>query len=639
VNDLYINNLEIKGIGSTVVAASGRIKGLPDAKNAYFDLDVRELRTTAKDINTFVPTGTIPANIKLPRTIAAKAKVKGTLENFNANINLASSYGKAKIKAAFDQRRKNYEKYDADIAIDNFDIGSLLSNDSLGRVTLKADVKGTGLDPKTANAKLTTKLIKADFNSYTYRNLDVDGKINNGTFEATAGMDDPNLDFDLTAKGGFKDKYPTGTLRLNVDIADLNKLNLHAGPLKLRGNVDADIVDANPANLNGKISMHHFMFANGKEEFGLDSVNIVAESTAEKNSILIKSQIVNATMEGKYNITEVGTALSNTIAKYYNTNPGAQRESVPPQNFVVRLKVNNDPVLYKLMPQIERLEPIVLAGRYNSEGDTLLVNGVIPRLVYGSYTISGASINIKSRDTALVYDVVIDEVQSEQLRLPHTSLAGDLKNNTLNYRLEIIGRKEEEQYVVAGQLKSVDGNTEIMLNPDGLTLNYEPWAIAADNIIRFGEAGIYANNFEMSNEGSSISLQSQSEKPGAPLDVALQDFKIETLTNIIQKDELKIAGTINGDAELRNITTNLEFTSDITIENLAVSKDTVGNVSIKVNNEKANTYAAQVSVTGQGNQVNLDGNYYNSNSSFDLNLNLQKLNMESVQAFTFSNLK
>jgi len=48
-------------------------------------------------------------------------------------------------------------------------------------------------------------------------------------------MDDTNLTFVLDAEGNFKDKYPAVKLKLNTDIADLEKLNLHAGPLKNPG--------------------------------------------------------------------------------------------------------------------------------------------------------------------------------------------------------------------------------------------------------------------------------------------------------------------------------------------------------------------------------------------------------------------
>jgi len=44
-----------------------------------------------------------------------------------------------------------------------------------------------------------------------------------------SGMNDPNLTFNLAANGNAKDKYPSVKLKLNLDIADLQKLNLHAG--------------------------------------------------------------------------------------------------------------------------------------------------------------------------------------------------------------------------------------------------------------------------------------------------------------------------------------------------------------------------------------------------------------------------
>jgi len=639
VKDLYIANLEVSGIGATSVAASGRIKGLPDVKTAYFDLDVKAFRSTAKDINSYIPPGTIPANIQLPANLSAKAKFKGTIENFNTNLNLVSSFGNANIKATFDQRRKNFERYDADVDIQNFDIGKLIKNDSLGKVTLKAKVKGTGLDPQTANALVDGELVKAEFNGYTYRDLAINGKINKGAFDIKAAMDDPNLDFQLVASGGFKGRYPNGKIRLNVDIADLNKLNLHAGPMKLRGNVDADITDADPNNLNGTVSLHHFMFANAEEEFALDSINIVAMTKPDTTAITLQSSVARAKVVGNYKVAEVGTALANTFAKYYNTNPSAQKKATSPQQFDLELVVDNDPVLYKLIPAIERLEPITIKGSYNSVNDSIVLNGSIPRVVYGKYTLSGAKIDIKSEEDALAYNVVIDQVQGEQFILPHTSLTGDIKDNIISYRLQIQDAKEKEQYLLAGQLKANDGNTELQLDPDGLKLNYEPWNIAVDNLLRFGKDGIYANNFEMSNEGGAIKLQSQSEGPNSPLNVELENFKIETLTNMIQKDEQKFRGTINGTAEVRDLTQSPVFVADLDITDFAVAKDTVGNIKVLVNNEVANTYAAKVEITGQGNQVNLDGNYNTTGQNFDLDLNIEKLNIASIQALSFGQVK
>jgi hypothetical protein len=639
VSDIRIANLEVSGIGATEIAASGRIIGLPDVKKAYFDMNVKAFTSTSKDINTYIPKGTLPANIQLPGKLSAKARFKGKINNFFADVDLVSSFGNAKVKATFDQRKKGNETYDADVDIDNFDVGTLITNDSIGRITLKAKVKGRGLDPQTANAKVKANIIKADYNSYTYRNLNVDGTINNGKFDATANMADPNLEFQLVANGGFKGKYPNGKIRLNVDIADLDKLNLHAGPLKLRGNVDADIADADPDNLNGTVKLHSFMFANGKENFALDSISIIALSKPDTTAIEIKSPFLKAFMKGKYKLTEVGPALSATIAKYYNTSPTAPKKSNVPQQFDFGLVIDNDPVIYKLIPQITRLKPIKIEGRYDSTTDTIAITGTVPRIVYGSYTVSGVNLKIQTQKDSLAFNIEVGQIQSDQFLLSHTLLTGNVKDNIVNYKLQVEDKKKEEQYMIAGKLKATDKNTEISLNPDGLKLNYEEWNIDESNVLRIGKDGIYANNFDMKSESGELKLQSASEAPNAPLNVEMNNFKIETLTNIINKQELKITGTLDGKAELRNLATKPVFTSDLDIKDFAISKDTVGNIKIKVNNEIANTYTADVSITGQGNQADIKGNYNAASESFDLNVDLQKLNIESLQAFSLGNIK
>src|SRR5690606_21676320 len=200
---------------------------------------------------------------------------KGSVQNFKTNLALNSSFGNAKVEALFDQRIKKREKYDATVYLLDFDLGRLIKNDSIGKITLKAKVKGNGLDPKTANAAIDGIVQKAVFNRYTYKDLTLKGNIENGSFAVKSGMEDPNLNFNLTASGDTKDKYPSIKLKLNLDIADLEKLNLHAGPMKLRGNVDADIANSNPDFLNGKVFLSNIQILQDAEPIVLDSIRVL----------------------------------------------------------------------------------------------------------------------------------------------------------------------------------------------------------------------------------------------------------------------------------------------------------------------------------------------------------------------------
>jgi hypothetical protein len=631
--------IEISGIGTTKVVASGRIIGLPDVNKTYFDLNIKDLQSGSKDFNGILPPGTIPNSIQLPSKFSAVGTFKGTIANFNTNMNLVSSFGNAKIKGTYDRRIKNQEKYDAQTELTNFDLGKFIKNDSIGKVTLKANIKGSGSNLKTATSSLNGTILKAYYNKYTYQNLSVKGNIRNGNFNATAFAKDPNLTFDLVSSGSFRDKYPTGKLKLNIDIADLDKLNLHAGPLKIRGVVDADIQSANLDYLNGTVNAHNIAIANAKEQFVIDSISVVATSTSEKNTLLLKSPFMDGEVNGKYKLSKIATALSNSIAKYYDSKPNSRKIVVEKQQFDFKIVVKDSPILLKLIPELKSLEPININGRYNSVNDSIVLNGTIPKLIYGENTITNAVLKVDTKDKALVYSLIIDDIQNKQIQLPYTNISGKVQNNILDYTLQLKDVKDKERYLITGTLQATNGNNEISLDPSNLLLNYESWKISQDNLIRFGKKGIYADNFELSKDGSSIRIQSQSQETNAPIAIDFKDFDIKTITSMVEKKDLQMSGKINGNALVKNVNTAPLFTSDLNIENFTFKKDTVGNVSIKVNNAFANRYDAVISITGQGNQVNLDGNYKTTDSSFDMNLAIEKLNLKSIQGFTLDNIK
>jgi hypothetical protein len=637
LKQLEIPKLEISGIGTTKIAASGTITGLPDVNKAYFDLNIKEFNSSAKDVAALVP-ATLPNAIQLPAQFSANGNFTGTITNFKTNVNLKSTYGAAKINALFDQRIKNKERYDAQAEFDNFDLGKLIKNDQIGKISLKASAKGIGLDPKTAAAQVTGTISKLNYNKYNYQNLSARGTIKNGLYTVDAAMINPDLTFDLISNGSFDGKYPKVKLDLNIDIADLEKLNLHAGPLKIRGNMTADVETANMDYLNGKLHIVNLTIADAKEQFVTDSISLIATATKDTNTIVLQSPFLNAEVKGKYKISKLPDALLYSVAQYYNSSGIKPKAGNEKQQFNFKLAVNDSPILLKLLPEIKSLEPIVISGKYNSVNDSIALNGSIPKLVYGTNTITNAVLNVANEDQALQYNFTVADIQNEQFQLPNTSLSGQIKDNLLSYTLQLKDNKEEERYLLSGTLESKLGTNELKLDLDKLLLNYEKWKINPDNSIQFSSKGIYANQFELKNEGSTIKLQSESNVKNAPLTVNFKDFKIETITSMVEKSDLKISGNINGSALVKNLTSSPVFTTDLTVDDFAFKKDTVGNIEIHVDNQVANSYNTQVRVTGQGNEVNLDGIYKTGEGILNMTLDVAKLNLKSVQGFTFGNL-
>jgi autotransporter translocation and assembly factor TamB len=107
---------------------------------------------------------------------------------------------------------------------------------------------------------------------------------------------------------------------------------------------------------------------------------------------------------------------------------------------------------------------------------------------------------------------------------------------------------------------------------------------------------------------------------------------------MVEKDDWQMSGKINGTAVVKNIATQPLFTSDIKIDAFTFKNEPVGDFVIQIKNERDNQYDTHLALTGQENDVQLDGTYSSQNDSFDMKLAIAKLNMKSIQGFSMGQL-
>lgn len=643
IANLTIPRFELAGIGKTNLVASGKIIGLPKVETAYFDLKIKEINTSRSDIQSIIPPGTLPKNITLPNQLSLKGNFKGKISNFDTDLNLFTSDGSISINGHLNNQFKNKETYRANVKMKNLNVGKIIQNDSIGKISLSMQVEGKSFNPKLANAKINGTVHQAYFKRYNYQNIQLNGTISQGVATAEIKVNDPNLQLLLDATGDLNGSYPKAKIKLNLDIADLNKLNLHAGPLKIKGNIVADVPTADIDYLNAAISAHNISINNEVEEYLLDSISIKAFANSEKNNLHIKSQFINADVEGKYKLSQLVNSLKQTINTYYkiptneNTNP--KDTAFVPQKIAFSLKTKDHPLLYKLVPSLTEFQAATITGLYDNVNDSIWVKGDIPRLVFGTTKITKGIIDIKNDTNKLNYTVKVNPIESGTTQIPSVNISGNVSENIVNYNVLLQDKNNKDQYNIGGFFEEVNQENVIKILSENLLLNYEKWNIPSNNEIKIAKENISINAFELRNGENILAIQSQSKEQNSPIEVQFSTFEIGTLTNMIQKENLSIHGKLNGNVLLKDVLKKPKFTSDLHINDFMFGKDTLGNIHLKVDNEIAQLYRAQVKIDGFDNDVQLLGNYKETDETLDLNLDINKLNLKSIQGFTMGNLK
>ncbi|VXC40992.1 conserved hypothetical protein [Flavobacterium sp. 9AF] len=637
LDNLFIKEFNSSGLGFTKINMEGTIKGLPKIETSIFNLKINHFESSSQDIKQFVPQGTLPQSITLPEKFSLKGNFIGSINDFKTHLDLESSFGKATADATYDQTKKENEKYYLKATLKAFEIGKLIQNETIGKVTTHATLEGNSLNPKTANAKANLEIVSAYYNRYNYSDLIVTGNIKNGKFDVISKSKNPNLRFDLTSTGDFDNKYPKAKLDLKIDFIDLNKLNLHAGALKMKGNISGDFETLDINHLNGTLKATQFLVALENEQFPLDTIALKSVATATQDSLILKSQFINVNLNGNYQLANLSESLSSSLAHYLDS----KRESKQPkesQQIQFDIYIKEEEILKKIVPDLEEMSAITIKGAYNSTKDSIVIKGNIPNLKYAGNELIAANFSLDKQNDALIYDVQLEKIQNNNLIVPKTKFFGTIENNSINYQLQLVDPKDVEKYHISGKYSIADDKSQLIINPEKLILNYKNWSLDDQNQIQIDNTGINIKDFILNNGSSTLTIQSENTNSTAPIRIEMKDFELESLTNIIHSD-YEFGGTINGTTTLETHSKNPFFISDLEIDNLTLKQDTIGKIALKVDNKIANTFTANLLLTGNDNQVEINGDYETSLGMLNLNVNLEKLQMQSIEPFTYGNLK
>ena len=643
VKDLYLEKFLVKGLQSTFVNASGRVKGLPNAEKAYADIRLSDLQTTAKDIQRVAPKDILPKDIEIPALMSLKGFFKGSVQGFNTDLALKTSLGNAVLKAELAQAVKGKEHYALDLVVDQFDVGRLMKNDSIGKVTVKADVKGNSFTPELAQGTASFEVVEASYNGYDFKNLQFDAVLEGGKYQVSSSNKDPNLLYNIEANGQWSAKNLSLNLQADLERLDLFKLKLDTEPKLISGSLAVAMPNVLPDSLVGQLALNNLKMITPTTAFNLKPIVFEAQAEGKQRIMTLRSQVLDFDMEGEYALTTLPDALMETVGYYFNTvgeqeglaGVNKQQEikiaDSKKQFFTYKLQAKYDPVFKQILPDLSKLEPIILEGEYDQERKVITAKGGISSLVYGDFGIQDVYWGMIPKNNALHYTLGVENINSSVIALKRLNLHGNVERNKVSYTLSLRDASHTKTYAVDGNLKVDKGVYSLSLKPEGFMLDRQNWEVHPDNRIVFGPEGVFAENFILQEGTSSLSVLSKEPKFNSPLRLAFKNFDIATLTKTLQKEKLPVGGILEGFIELEDLSKDFRFIANIDINKLSAFDLALGNLHFGIKNESLSKYLARIILEGDGNRGEVKGYIDADTQEMKLRATVDKLEMSVIE--------
>ena len=622
-----------------------QLKNISDPIKLQYDATIGRLDLSKKFIAGFLPPALLK-QLNLPERINASGKLNGNSNNITTNLKLGSSYGPLKVKGYIRNIKDTRNAvYDLFITTPGFALGHLIKQDSvLGNVAGTFTAKGAGFDYKTMRSAITAEVNSLHYNKYDYRNANIVARFNRGDIESTGSIKDSSIYLDYNLASNVSGQYPTLIGNVHIDTIQLKRLNLYDTTLNFSGDMAVNFKNLQPRHLDANMRVDSAWLQLGTQHFPLDTLSLIANSANGIDSIRFFAPFAEVTAGGAFDYDKVGISIERYVNNYYKI-PGFTDTAlvIPDQQLAFNGIIKQSPIVSGLIPGLGAYDNITFVGGFASANTDSALNFqvVIPLLNYQSNRMSKGAINISSRNEKLNYDLRFDTLKTSSHTFYATKLDGAAAHDSIALNAKTSDNHNVDWFGLSGEAY-VKNEAYTFKMKDSLLLNYEKWNVAPDNYLSYSRQGIIVNNFLLKSDTSKIFVKSHQQIPNSPVDIDIDNFNLKSISSLVSGDTLFASGILDVDATVSDLQKPLPaFTGTAKITNLEILATPVGTLNATANKQSDNNITATVALLGPGNDLSAKGNYYlnNEQQQFDANLDVNKLNVQTLQGFSRGMLK
>ena len=637
---LIIETLRMADNVGNRIRTNGEIEHATNVDRLYANLPSVYIQSGNKQLRSWLPAGTLPDTPRLPEQMLITGKMLGGMQDLKTQLQLTSSSANAQLSAHLVNIMDSIRaRYDVTVASFKVNPGVLLYDTTMGWISGRLSASGQGYTFPGMVARANINLDAATYNRYTYHDITMTANIDKRQLQAQGQSNDTSITLAFDVNALLNDtSVQSLQASLQMDKADLYKTNWYSEPMVLKGNLTADFSSLEPKRLVGTAFLHDWQIATNGQVFPLDTIALITKYEDQQYiSLTGPFGFINA--NGNIDYTKVGSAFGQLINKPLQPYDSARLVQLPAgQTLFWNASLTWPRSLRNMAPTLRMEYPLLINGRLNSDSSLLVLNANLPKLSYDSMRVDSVKLIAQIHDTSLNATLDLARLYHKIAPLNHTQLKANAENGKLEWDLLLDDTRRKPKYKAGGYVTFLPANAMDLSLKTDLLLNKQQWKVDENNHIHIINGGPDTAQLTLSYQNQSIQVQTLSDSGGGklpPLKTTIKDFKLSTITALLSSDTLLANGLLNAEALASNLDNSPIIKSTIKVDSLVFRGTPVGTLEANVETPQANQYKLTANLTGNQNDVKVDGTY---DSTINAKVDINNLNMKSLEAFTFGNV-
>ncbi|QSE97157.1 translocation/assembly module TamB domain-containing protein [Fulvivirga lutea] len=599
VRSFLFSKASISFGSGTTIRGKIRMTGLPDFDETFIDFDLYNSYITTTDIKPYVKEKTFKRLQPLEH-ISFTAEFLGFPSDFVALGTFYTQYGRIdsdiNLKISEDISKSSYS---GRLSMQNFDLGGYTNNDLFGALSVNGNIKGSGFTLETADFNLNGTVETVGINNYDYQNIVTNARFAKEFFEGSLKVDDPNLKLDLTGAIDLRGGLNFFNIKAKIDTTDLHALNLTEEEMLIKSQADVNARGLKIDEILGAANLGKTYLKYRNNSIQIDSLSLISDRDEEQRIILLKTNLLNATASGEFEITQLYTSLKNLLKEYRlslrNNSDEIKKyylaKNVKNEDYNVEFNIN----IKDLNPLLEVFAPNVyispstklngsITGGYTSiialesRFDSLIIDNNV--FANNDLQVNISKISDSTNVLAMVYAASKTQ-EFSKVRSHDMIFEGIWDNRHIEYDFEIEQSDYDNNALITGSVDFLRDSVQFRFSHADLKILDESWSIEKNNLITLSGKSISFENIKLYSKYQSISLIGKvAESPDAILELNIDSLELDNLNTILNKN---IEGKVNGYASIKNVYSDLLIDNNIVVDGLSIDNFLVGNVISRMN--------------------------------------------------------
>lgn len=652
LNDFKLKNTQLSDKNGSEIIGNFVFKNLFNSDKSFrIDAQLDRLSLTRGNAVSLLPNvlnTALPEALDHLKLLFLTGNV--TYEDFDitADVETTSALGFAKADVElFNVNQKQDASYKGVLFLDQFDVGTLLGNESIGFATLNALVDGKSFDPESFQTVIKSEIQGLDLNNYTYENILIDGNLKYPAYTGTLVSKDPNALLDFNGTLDFSLDKTALDFKADVELLNMNALRVVEDSLGVfSGHFELKGTGKNLDTFEGTILAQDATYSNSHAAYSFDYLHIDSAIEVDSTRMIIfnSEDIVNGFIRGKFQYNQLLSLVENTLGGLYkNYAPIA----IDAHQFVeYDLEIENK-IVDLLVPRLLIGDETKVSGRISADEGEFVLNLKTPFIHYNDNKIVNLHIDVNSLHLHQNACVSIDTVDLGFYRMHDFVLNNSKKNDTLYIDTYFKGGNESKDTYKLNFYHTIDEeNTSIVgVQKSEMQFKESIWFINEfenqKNRIVFNKKidHFEVEEISLSHKNQLVLFHGSSKGKGfKDLNLSFNNVELDKITPDLES--LTFAGLLNGAISFVQEESMFKPNSSLTISDLGVNDVLLGMFQFDVQGDQSlQNFTVKSNIVHNFEEVfYLNGGIgiQSGKSILNLDAGLNKLNLKAIEPFLSS---